>query len=301
MKLTRFAMTVSLVAGAATPELPAQTVDRHRPDDMAEQLERMLESGNAEARMAAIQQLARSASPYIRNACRQCIPILIRTSASGDRKHAVAATEALTSFGPSPWAVLDFLAGNGTPLARSMFGRTLPMEVRAAVARMDRGWPGALVASRLLPCLHDNKAEVRHCAISCLGMLGDDGKPAVPVLVRVLRRGPVADRWRAAWALGMIGNRSKSVVAALTKARVPTKPWAGVALARLKFVRAPREALRKALVTLRQLLPAERSGALRLGHTRRSKLPDLIVPLLKAEGWSQREAAAMVLKALHRR
>jgi len=294
MKFARFAVIVFLFASTAT----SQTLP---PSVQVRRLARMLESDNAEVRMQTIQHLRRGASPSLDNYYREAIPALIQISASEDRKFTLAATEVLTAFGPSPWGVLQFLAAEDTPLAKSAFGRMLPVEVQAAISQMDQRWPGAQVASRLLPFLHDSKLGVRHGAICCLGMLGEDGRPAVPVLLRILRHGPEADRKQAAWALGMIGSRSKGVLEALAKATTVAKPWAGQALHRLRQAVASRTAPKDALATLRRLLPPENARTLEIVKGGESRLRSRIAPLLKGPSWPRQEAAAMVLRALHHR
>jgi HEAT repeat protein len=77
---------------------------------------------------------------------------------------------------------------------------------------------GKPTARELVEQLQDSDELVRLHAALCLGSLGEEARPALPLLIDLLHCDNVLDRRAAAWALRGLGAVAAEAVAALLEA-----------------------------------------------------------------------------------
>jgi HEAT repeat protein len=75
-----------------------------------------------------------------------------------------------------------------------------------------------LTATQLVERLQDSDEMVRLHAAIVLGSLGEEARPALPILVDLLHCDNVLDRRAAAWALRGLGEVAEETVPALVEA-----------------------------------------------------------------------------------
>lgn len=146
------------------------------------------------------------------------MPDRITSLLSGDVAQRRLAANSLATISPAEAQVA------AVALARAAGDDDEQVREWAAGALEQLGPPLDAQVADLVMLLSHEQPDVGYWAATLLGRLGDRGATAAPHLVVTLEgSGPLNVRERAAWALGQIGQREPTAIAALQTAAASTE------------------------------------------------------------------------------
>lgn len=214
---------ILLCASVLQPPVSGQTV----PEQSAvPQLRMMLASKDAAVRLAAAEGLA-TCSPHAMGLPAQAaVPDLLTALARDPEEH-VAQMAALTlaELGPWPLGVLDFAKTRLDAWRTAGAAQETVAQIQKLLSHPERAWLGVTIVPSVVELLRVPKCAAD--ALAMLAMLGEDASVAIAEIDALVVGGDDAKRWRAAFALSMIGApKAPSLQVVLEDKHPAVRMWA---------------------------------------------------------------------------